>query len=177
MHILFAILGILTFVAVWYWRLKMLSGAARDGMDAAKGIANMPRKLSFQHKARKGGLGVVNDPREAAAVMMLEIARTRGSVTEVQEAAIRAEMIEHFGFTDAQAEELLTQAGWLTRDAPAPHVVIGRMSDVITRTPGMGHKEYDDLASMLENVAVADGDVSVEERDLIQIWRQKAGLN
>ncbi|MEQ9315618.1 MAG: TerB family tellurite resistance protein [Henriciella sp.] len=177
MHILLAIIGIVTFIAVWYWRIKMISGAARDGYDAAKGVANLPRKLTFQHKARKGGLDVVKDPREAAAVMMLEIARTRGAVNEMQEAAIRAEMIEHFEFTDAQADDMLTQAGWLTRQAPASHVVMGRMSDVVVRSPGMGPKEFDDLASMLENVAVADGHVSNEERDLIQIWRQKAGLN
>lgn len=177
MHILIAILGILTFIAGWYWRLKMLHGAARDGYNAARGLANKPRQLSFKHRARKGGLSVINDPREAAAVMMLEIARTRGSISETQEAAIRAEMIEHFGFSDAEAQALLAQAGWMTRNAPAPHVVMGRMSDVVTRTPGMSAREYDDLASMLENVAVADGDVSVEERDLIQIWRQKAGLN
>lgn len=177
MHILLALIGIVTFLAVWYWRIKMISGAARGGYDAAKRVANMPRKLNFQHKARKGGLDVVKDPREAAAVMMLEIARTRGAVSEMQEAAIRAEMIEHFEFTDAQADDMITQAGWLTRQSPASHVVMGRMSDVVVRSPGMGHKEFDDLASMLENVAVADGHVSVEERDLIQIWRQKAGLN
>lgn len=177
MHILIALLGFLTFIAVWYWRLKMLSGAARGGLDAARGVANLPRKLSFQHRSRKGGLAVVTDPREAAAIMMLEVARTRGPVNDKQEAAIRAEMIDHFGFTDAQAEEMIVQAGWLSRQSPAPHIVIGRMSDVVIRTPGMGPKDFDDLSSMLENVAVADGDVSVDERDLIQIWRQKAGLN
>ncbi|MGB3624233.1 MAG: TerB family tellurite resistance protein [Henriciella sp.] len=177
MHILMALLGILTFIAVWYFRIKMISGAARDGYKAAKGFANRPRKLSHQNKARKGGLDVVRDPREAAAVMMLALARTRGAVSEMQEAAIRAEMIEHFEFTDAQADDMITQAGWLTRQAPASHVVVGRMSDVVVRAPGMGPKEFDDLASMLENVAVADGHVSTDERDLIQIWRQKAGLN
>ncbi len=177
MHILIALFGLLIFLATWYWRLKMLSGAARGGLDAAKGVANLPRRLSFQHRARKGGLAVVSDPREAAAIMMLEVARTRGTVNETQEAAIRAEMIDHFGFTDAQAEDMIVQAGWLSRQAPAPHVVMGRMSDVIIRAPGMGRKDFDDLSSMLENVAVADGDVSVDERDLIHIWRQKSGLN
>ncbi|MEM5515855.1 TerB family tellurite resistance protein [Henriciella sp. AS95] len=177
MHIFLALLGFLTFIAVWYWRLKMLHGAAKDGFNAAKGLANKPRELSFKHRARKGGLSAVQDPREAAAVMMLEIARTRGAITEKQEAAMRAEMIEHFEFSDSDADEMVTQAGWLTRNAPASHVVMGKMSDVIVRTPGMSHKEFDDLASMLENVAVADGDVSVMERDLIQIWRRKAGLN
>ena len=162
MHILLALLGFLTFIAVWYWRLKMLHGAARDGYNAAKGLANKPRELDFRRRrARKGGLETVKDPREAAAVMMLEIARTRGAITEKQEAAMRAEMIEHFGGSDSTAEEMVTQAGWLTRNAPASHIVVGRMSEVIVKSPGMGHKEFDELASMLENVAVADGGEAV----------------
>ncbi|WP_084420619.1 TerB family tellurite resistance protein [Henriciella litoralis] len=177
MHILLALMGIATFIAVWYWRLKMLSGAARHGLDAAKGAANLPRKLSFQHKARKGGLSVVSDPREAATVMMLEIARARGAVTAAQENAIIQEIRSHFGFDEAAATELIAQAGWLSRQAPAPHAVMARMSDVVLNTPDMTMKDFDDLASMLENVAVADGNVSTIERDLIQVWRRKSRLN
>jgi uncharacterized tellurite resistance protein B-like protein len=177
MHILLALIGLITFIAVWYWRIKMISGAARGGYEAAKTVANMPRKYGFQRRAGKTGLRSVNDPREAAAIMMLEIARTRGTVSATQEAAIRAEMMEHFDFTDEEAQDWLTQAGWRSREAPAPHAVMARMSDVVVKSPGMGPKEFDDLCAMLENVAVADGNVTVEERDLIQIWRRKSGLN
>ena len=177
MHILLALIGIITFIAAWYWRIKMISGAARGGYEAAKTVANLPRKHGFQRRARKVGLKYVSDPREAAAIMMLEIARTRGTVSEQQEAAIRTEMMDHFGFTDTEAQDWLTEAGWRSREAPAPHAVIARMSDVIVHSPGMGPKEFDDLCAMLENIAVADGDVTTEERDLIQIWRRKAGLN
>ena len=177
MHILLALIGIISFLAVWYWRIKMISGAARGSYDAAKTVVNFPRRHRFRQRAGKTGLKAVNDPREAALIMMLEVARTRGTVGDTQEAAIRAELIEHFGFNDAEAQDWLTQAGWRLREAPAPHAVVARMSDIITATPGMGPKEFDDLCSMLENVAVSDGHVSAEERDLIQIWRQKAGLN
>lgn len=177
MHILIALLGLLTFIAVWYWRIKMISGAARGGYRAAKTVANMPRKHRFQTRARKTGLKAVSDPREAATIMMLEIARTRGTVTDTQEAAIRAELIDHFGFTDKEAQDWVVEAGWRLREAPAPHAVMSRMGDIVVRTPGMGMKEFDDLCAMLENIAVSDGKVSAEERDLIQIWRRKAGLN
>lgn len=177
MHILLAIIGVLSFLAVWYWRIKMISGAARGSYDAAKTVVNFPRRHAFRKEAGRTGLKTVTDPREAAAIMMLEVARTRGTVNEAQEAAIRAEMIEHFGFSDSQAQAWITEAGFRLREDVAPHAVITHMSDVITGTPGMGPKEFDDLCAMLENVAVSDGDVSTEERDLIQIWRQKAGLN
>ena len=38
MHIIVALLGILGFIAVWYWRLKMLREVARDGRKV-RGVA------------------------------------------------------------------------------------------------------------------------------------------
>jgi uncharacterized tellurite resistance protein B-like protein len=177
MHILLGLISLITLAAVWYMRIKMISGAARDGYRAAKGAANLPGKLRSRRQSRRHGLSAVADAREAAAVMMLEVARTRGVVSDTQDATIRDEMKTHFSFTDAEAEAMIAQAGWLSRQAPPPQTVMSRMSDVILGSPGMGPKEFDDLCSMLENVAVADGNVSTVERDLIQVWRQKAGLN
>ncbi|WP_084399312.1 TerB family tellurite resistance protein [Henriciella aquimarina] len=175
MHILLSLLGILLALAVWYWRIKMISGAARDGYRFAKRVSGR-RAGAKAGRSFRGGLGAVNDPREAAAIMMLNIAQTRGPANDRQEAAIRAEMIDHFGFSDAEAHDLLRQARRRSGALPA-RTIMARMSQVITSTPGMTRKEYDDLCAMLENVAVAGGEVSEAEADLIQIWRRKAGLN
>ena len=100
---------------------------------AAETMANLPRKLKFRNLARKNGLQVVEDPREAAAIMMLEVAQARGALTERQEAVIRAEMIQHFEFSEADAEGLIKQAGWLARDAGAPHAVMCGVRQRTTR--------------------------------------------
>ena len=126
MHIIVALLGILGFIAVWYWRLKMLQEVAKDGRKLAETVTNLPRKMRFKNKSGKGGLAVVDDPREAATILMLEIAQARGTLTEKQEAAIRGEVMHHFEFTEADANELISQAGWLSRNAGASHVVMSK---------------------------------------------------
>ena len=172
MHILLALIGFITLLALWYHRIRMISTAARGTYKAAKGITNRARK------SRRGqGLASITDPRQAAAVMMLQIARTRGAVTDRQDAVIREEMKAHFGLSSEEAEQMIAQAGWASRQSPPPHAVIARMSEIILSSPGIGPKDYDDLCAMLENVAVADGRATTAERDLIQIWRRKAGLN
>ena len=60
MHFLFAILGFLGFIAVWYWRLKALQEVAKDGRKVAETVANLPRKMRFKNKSGKGGLAVVD---------------------------------------------------------------------------------------------------------------------
>ena len=55
MHILFAIIGIVTALSVWYWRAQAAARAAKDARELAKTAANLPRKLAFQHKAARAG--------------------------------------------------------------------------------------------------------------------------
>ena len=89
MHIIGILIGIIGFVAVWYWRLKMLGDVAKDGRKVAETIVNLPRRMMFKHRSGKGGLDVVDDPREAATILMLEVAMARGRLTENQQAAIK----------------------------------------------------------------------------------------
>lgn len=176
MHILFALLGFLGFIAVWYWRLKALQEVAKDGRKVAETVANLPRKMRFKNKSGKGGLAVVDDPREAATILMLEIAQARGTLTERQEAAIRGEIMHHFEFQESDANELITQAGWLSRNAGASHAVVSRMTDFVRRSPGMTNKELVDLDGMLVTVSEAEGDPTPSQLDLLVMYREKTGL-
>ena len=58
MHIIGILIGIIGFVAVWYWRLKMLGDVAKDGRKVAETIVNLPRRMMFKHRSGKGGLDV-----------------------------------------------------------------------------------------------------------------------
>ncbi|MCR9222467.1 MAG: hypothetical protein NXH70_00230 [Hyphomonas sp.] len=176
MHIIVALLGFLGFIAVWYWRLKMLRDVARDGRKVAETVANLPRKMRFRHQSGKGGLSVVEDPREAATILMLEIAQARGTLTEKQEAVIRGEIMHQFEFAEGDANSLISQAGWLSRSAGASHVVMSKMTDFVRKSPGMTNKELVDLDGMLVAISEAEGDPTASQLDLLMIYRDKTGL-
>lgn len=176
MHIIVAIVSIITFIGVWYWRLKVLGQAANEGLKAAETLANLPRKMRFRNKTRKGGLEIVEDPREAAAILMLEVARARGAITQKQEAAIRAEIMQHFEFSEEDAQSLIAQAGWLSQSAKTSDAVISRMADFVLKWPGMDRKEIIDLDSMLVYVSEAEGSPTPDQLSLLEIFRQKVGL-
>ncbi|MEM9055801.1 MAG: hypothetical protein AAGB16_10790, partial [Pseudomonadota bacterium] len=176
MHIIAILVGFVGFIAVWYWRLKVLGEAAREGRKVAETVANLPRKMRFKNKSGKGGLAVVDDPREAAAILMLEVAQARGTLTERQEAVIRGEIMHHFEFPEGDANALITQAGWLSRNAGASHVVMSKMTDFVRNSPGMTDKEIVDLDGMLVAISEAEGDPTESQLDLLTIYRQKTGL-
>ncbi|MEM8615612.1 MAG: hypothetical protein AAGF20_01630 [Pseudomonadota bacterium] len=176
MPVIGAILAILGFIVVWYWRLKMLRDAANDAGKVIETARNLPRKMRFRHRSGKGGLDVVEDPREAAAILMLEVAQARGTLTERQEATIRGEIMHHFDFSEEDANALMLQAGWLSRNAGAAHTVVGRMTDYVQKTAGMGRKELVDLDGMLVAVSEAEGSPVEPQLDLIAIYRKKTDL-
>ena len=176
MQFLAILIGFFGFIAVWYWRIKTLQQVAKDGRKVAETVANLPRKMRFKNKSGKGGLSVVDDPREAATILMLEIAQARGTLTERQEAAIRGEVMHHFEFNEDDANALIGQAGWLSRNGGASHVVMSKMTDFVRQSPGMTAKELVDLDGMLVAVSEAEGDPTDNQLDLLTIYRDKTGL-
>lgn len=176
MHILFAIIGVIAAISAWYWRLQMLGRAAKGGAELAKTASNLPRRLKFQHRAKIGGLSVIEDPREAAAVIMVEIARAGGEVSTGHTSVMRASMVEDFQLHTEDADALITQAAWLTREAPPSHAVVKRMSDILLRTPGIGPKQIVDLDGMLVAVSEADGIPNRDQLALLQVFRDTVGL-
>ena len=176
MHIIAAIFGILAAISIWYWRLQQASRGARHVAEATKTVANMPRRLAFKYKSGKGGLALIDDPREAAAIMMMEVALARGALSEAQNQAMIEEMMRHFSFTKSEAEDLVAHAGWVNRSTPAPHVVMEKMSALILKDSGLGPRQIVDMDSMLVLVSEANGLPTEEQLSLIQIFRNKAGL-
>ena len=176
MQFIAILLGFLGFIAVWYWRIKAMQEVAKDGRKVVETVTNLPRKMRFKTKSGKGGLAVVDDPREAATILMLEIAQARGTLTERQEAAIRGEVMHHFEFTEEDANALIGQAGWLSRNGGASHVVMSKMTDFVRQSPGMSRKELVDLDGMLVTISEAEGDPTDSQMDLLTIYRDKTGL-
>lgn len=176
MQFLVILLGFLGFIAVWYWRLKALKEVAKDGRKIAETVGNLPRKMRFKNKTKKVGLAAVDDPREAATILMLEIAQARGTLTEKQEAAVRGEVMHHFEFDESDATVLITQAGWLSRNGGASHVVMSKMTDFVRQSPGMTNKELVDLDGMLVTISEAEGDPTENQLELLTIYREKTGL-
>jgi len=155
MHILAAIgavLGVLIFVL---FRMQQAANAARDIADAADEARGLFRRWGWRRKLAKNPIDTVEDAREAAAAMMVAAAQSDGSITERERSAITAVMVERFGATQAQADELLARGRWLVQDRTDAAEVFRRLAPLIKRS--CGPTERSDLIDMLRAVAEADG--------------------
>lgn len=177
MHILLTVLAILTAIGVWSWRLHMARRGLQEITDLAKTAANAPRRLAFRYRAGKGGIDLIEDPREAAAIMMMMVALARGGpLSARQSEVIEAEIASHFSFSAQEAEELAAHGAWIASSQLPGPAEMRRMSRLIVNAPQLGPKEVVDLDSMLVAVSEAEGLPSRAQLGLLQIYRDMAGL-
>ncbi|MEQ9436768.1 hypothetical protein [Hyphomonas sp.] len=177
MQFLIGILGILVAIGIWSWRLRMAREGARAAADMARTAASLPRRMAFKYRSGRNGLDLIDDPREAAAIMMMELARARGGpLTDRQSDSMTEEMMQHFNFTRDEAHELVGHAAWVTNKAPLPQETMRRLSQKIVSDRYLGPKEVVDLDSMLVAVSEAEGTPTRDQLSLLQIFRDRAGL-
>ena len=177
MHIILGLFTLLVAIGVWVWRLQMAKRGLDVAADVARTVANAPRRLAFKYKTGKGGLDLIDDPREAAAIMMMEVALGRGGpLTPLQGDIIEAEMREHFQYTPAEAEDLAAHAAWVCQSAPPATETMKRLSKLIVGSSQLGPKEVVDLDAMLVAVSEAEGLPTRAQLALLQVYRDMAGL-
>lgn len=177
MHVIFAAFAILTAVAVWTWRLRMAKRGLDELGEVAKTVANAPRRLAFKWRAGKGGVELVEDPREAAAIMMMIMALARGGPLSPRQADVIEDEIKiHFGFSDPEAEDLAAHAAWVGGSQLPGEEQMRRLSRLVVSAPQLSPKEVVDLDSMLVAVSEAEGLPTRAQMALLQIYRDMAGL-
>ncbi|MGA1342517.1 MAG: hypothetical protein ACO33A_05630 [Hyphomonas sp.] len=177
MHNLLGLLAIFVAIGVWVWRIQMARRGLETAIDVAKTVASAPSRFAFRYRMGKGGLDLIDDPREAAAIMLVLLAQARGSVlTDRQGDIIESEMCEHFQLTAAEAEELTAHAVWVAKSCPPAGEAMQILSRKIVKSPQLGPKEIVDLDAMLVAVSEAEELPSRAQLVLLQVYRDLAGL-
>ncbi|NBC34367.1 MAG: hypothetical protein GVY13_16945 [Alphaproteobacteria bacterium] len=176
MHIIAILIAIVTVIGVWQWRVQRARQIADELGEVAATAANLPRRLAFKRKSGKRGLSLIEEPREAAAVMLYQMAKEGGDVTAAAKEVMRELMVDEFEITDEDADALTHHAGWLLREGPVADAVMARMTQTILASPAIGPKEIVDLDGMLVAVSEADGPPTHDQLQLLQTYRNRAGV-
>jgi len=176
MAIVGIIIAIVSAIAVWQWRIQRAAEAARELEGVVKTAANLPRRFAFKRKMGKRGLQLVDDPREAASIMMVEIARAGGGMSREARDEIEKIIMTDFELEAEDAEALVAHAQWMLREAPVPDAVMTRMAKLLVQMDAIGPKEIVDLDGMLVAVTEADGLPNADQLALLQTFRNVCGV-
>jgi len=175
MPYLMAILGALGAVGLILWRIKMAADATRDIAEAAGDARKYVRRTRWKNRQKAGQKAVPDNPRSSAAAMMAAIAEADGALTEAETAAILGEMTTRFELSAGDAEELLAEGRWLSKDAGDLASFLRRIEPPVRAV--CNDQECRDLIAMLTTVAESNGAADPIAAQAIETLRRSLGVS
>ncbi|MEX0645924.1 MAG: TerB family tellurite resistance protein [Parvularculaceae bacterium] len=100
------LIGLLVAAAGAFWAFRYFTDAAREGREAVRDVKGFFRSGKWSRRIDQRLIEHLADPREAAAILLFQIASYDGAVTDRQKAAMVGEMRKMFQADDETAEGL-----------------------------------------------------------------------
>ncbi len=162
MYIILAILGAL---AAAFWAFTHFVNAANEGRDAVRDVKGVLRRGKWNRRIDQRLIENLSDPREAAAIMLYQIAAYDGAVTDRQHEQIVADMRAAFDADEETGESLFAFArmavGELNDAGNSARKILRPVAEVCTPD------EKAQLVAMMERVAEIEGPPTDVQRRLI----------
>ncbi len=146
MHILLAIAGIATGIAIWWYRLKYLGDAASEVADSVGRVRGKIRRRGIQKQTALSPITAIDDPVVAAATLITAIVAEDRLVDPDTETRIRTAIgeIAH----GEKLDEAMVYAIWATNQVADVAVVIDRAGDFLAKR--LDEREKQQLLAMIE---------------------------
>lgn len=173
MHILFGVLSAVGFAAYFAWRITSAARAVSELADTADGARKWFRRRRWYKRATFDAIAQVQDPREAAAAMMVAVAQYDGAMTAREKAVIISGMTTHFQVDETIAEALLARGRWLAQNSTDLSFFLKQLAPSVERICSTQEKHQ--LINMLSNTARADDDMDeVTDHAIMDLKRRLA---
>ena len=103
MHI---IIAVITAIAGAFWAFSHFMNAANEGREAIGDVKGVIRRGKWNRRVDQRLIENLSDPREAAAILMVQVAAYDGAVTDRQHAQMVSDMRGNFDADEETAEGL-----------------------------------------------------------------------
>lgn len=172
MHILVIVLGLLGGAAFWWYRVRYMSEAAGEVVDAVGRVRGSFRRKKLRQQAGLSPLAAIDDPVVAAATLIAAVASEGVPMTPVREDALNAAIK---GIADAgKADEAIIYGTWAASQIGDANVVIDKLAPFLRDR--LDESERHHLLEMTGDVAAAGGDLPPQQDRHMQRLRQKLGF-
>lgn len=162
MHILLAILGA---AAAAFWAFRHFMNAANEGREAIGEVKGVIRRGNWSRRVDQRLIENLSDPREAAAILMYQIAAYDGDVTDHQKRMMVDAMRNAFEADEETAEGLYAFArmavGEINDAGNSVRKILRPVAEVCTAD------EKQQLITLLDQTAEVEGAPSDVQRRLI----------
>lgn len=173
MHVILGILGVLSAVALWYWRFKAAQDAAGEVANAANDARLAIRRFGYMRRHKAHPADCVEDPRLAAAGIVAAIAGMDAPLSQAEIDRLTAEAGAVFGVDAAEAVDIAAFGRWIAGQCNSPEEAVRRLVKVVRDKAGA--EAGPDLLAMVDSVATADGG-PLDSREIDALVAIRRGL-
>jgi len=167
MHI---IIALLTAIAGAFLAFKYFMDAANEGREAVQDVRGAFRRGKWSRRIDKRLVENLSDPREAAAMLLYQIANYDGAVTEPQKSKIVSVMREIFEADEETSEGLYAfsrmAVGEINDAANSLKKILRSISEVCT------DEEKASVITMMRDVGEVEGSLNDMQLRLIDETRR-----
>ena len=171
MHIILAVLGA---IGAAIWAFIHFTRAANEGREAVSEVKGAVRRAKWSREVDSRLIENIADPREAAAVLMAQIASYDGEITSQQKDRMKELMGQHFGADNETSEGLYSfgrmAIGQINDAANSLRKLLRPIMDALTLD------EMKEFVTMLEEMAEVEGAPTDRQRQLISEVRRVLSL-
>lgn len=172
MHFLIAILGAVATIVFLVYRLRNAASQGKEIHDDVKGAI---RRGRWNKQVQGRLIERIEDPREAAAILMVQIAAYDGEVTAGQKQQIENLMVINFDCDAEEAQGFYSfgrmAIGQINDAANSLAKLMRPMKESLTLSEMKG------FVRMLETVAELEGTPTDRQRHLIAVVRRALSLD
>lgn len=171
MHIVLAVVGLIGAAAFWWYRLKYMSEAANEAVDAVGRVQSHFRRGKLRKKSALAPISAIDDPVIAAATIMAAIAAEDTVLSPDLEAGVRQQLLTIE--SAEKVDEAIVYANWASSQvADVTHVIDIAGKFLATRLDDNEKQELVDMVA--DAVPVGKRHEAFPQR--IKRLRQKLGL-
>ena len=170
MPVILLIVGTLAFWAL-FWFVRM--GGIQHFQMQSQQRKEEARRQAAREASRTAPLRAVDDPRDAAAILMLLVAQSHGEPSREQVAMIENYLRTVFGF-EQELTERMTQARFIARHAGSFEQAAAVYSDLFTQCLSVDERLQ--LVDMLDSVAGCAGGPSEVPAETVEAFKRQIGL-
>lgn len=161
---LFVILGAISAVAVWYWRLSMARDAAREIGNIAGDMANLPRRFGFRRRANAHAVEGVDDADLATTAIATAFLELGGMPTREDQVALAGTLNSQLGIPAEDVEEMMILGRWLVGECQGPQPAITRITKRLAK---LDPAAFQNLLPVLNAVGSRQGGLTDKQRDAL----------
>jgi len=160
MHI---IIGIITAVAGLIWALVSLQRAGFN-LSSLNPFA-LYRRIMWKKKYTAKPLYNIENPMDAAAVLILGVAKCEGEISIEQKQAIQAIFVNEFKLSDSEASDLFVASSYLIRDEV---YIVDKLDKILEKSKlHFNQEQIDSTLELMTQVSNICNEINEEQAKLI----------